>query len=229
MEYTNKNWLIDYEDCLSIFNIIYYTLQTSDLLVNKQKTIIKEVVSQIELTKTIQQHEQISLELENIIQSYSNSIQRERELTEIKKRKQQEIDEMKEVKVFDSSLIPMKLSELNNEMKLEKENEILYLENLQEQKRRKEKQLEEFQTEKKNVMEKIISLNLHKETVIIDELLLNQRISFYQRELEKELSSFEDESNEIEENKNIQSIDDIDFSSEDDNIYESYNENDEIK
>ena len=136
---------------------------------------------------------------------------------------------MKDVKEFDSSLIPMKLSEINNEMKLEKENEILYLENLQEQKRRKEKQLEEFQTEKKNVMEKIISLNLHKETVIIDELLLNQRISFYQRELEKDLSSFEDERNEIEENKNIQSIDDIDFSSEDDNIYESYNENDEIK
>ena len=70
MEYTDKDWLIDYEDCLSIFNIIYYTLQTSDLLVNKQKTIIKEVVSQIDLTKTIQQHEQICLELENIIQSY---------------------------------------------------------------------------------------------------------------------------------------------------------------
>ena len=74
MEYTDKEWLIDYEDCLSIYNIIYYILQTSHLLVNNEKTKIEEVVSKIDISTTIEHHEQMRLELENILQLTRDSL-----------------------------------------------------------------------------------------------------------------------------------------------------------
>ena len=75
MEYTDKEWLIEYDDCLSIHNVLYYTLYCSHLLINHEENKIEDNVSEINLKEIIDEHEEWRLKLGRILQLYGTNIE----------------------------------------------------------------------------------------------------------------------------------------------------------
>ena len=58
MEYTKKEWLIDYDDYISIHNVLYYTFYCSIVLLNHEENIIKEVIKTGNIDELLELYEE---------------------------------------------------------------------------------------------------------------------------------------------------------------------------
>ena len=184
MEYTKKEWLIDYDDYISIHNVLYYTFYCSIVLLNHEENIIKEVIKTGNIDELLELYEEKRLQLGQILTTYAMNIQRETELEELKQMKQSEIKNINELQQIETQ---QQFLSLVNEEK--KENEIQDEQELLDILARKRKSLDQLKKEKEKLSDDIIQLSITLESLKLEQYSLNKQFEVYNTCLTSENNS----------------------------------------